>query len=351
MAHLVSRGFSFMKFRHSLVSATRQFSNDHGKIRQFSPNHGKIRQFSHDHVKMDSKRSASSVLSEITATFVNAEVPEAEISARYLLEEVLKPSLNTREVERLRLEGDVEGWVGEEESTRLDTMVLCRLARMPVQYIVGSWQFRDITLAMRPPVFIPRPETEQLVEIILEEMGEGPLRLLEIGPGSGAISLSLLKSRADLLVTAVERSKDACQLTKENAVALGVDDRLKVINDTVEDDKNIEGIDEEYDLIVSNPPYILRKDLMNLAPEITVFEDLRALNGGNFGLDVILDIVKLSRKLLKPGGKVYLEVDPCHPHLLPPKLGQLPQPHFSLQSVHTDFNEKERFVILVKDQL
>lgn len=89
---------------------------------------------------------------------------------------------------------------------------------------------------------------------------------------------------------------------------------------------------------------------MTLAPEITVFEDLRALHGGNFGLDVILDIVKLSRKILKPGGKIYLEVDPCHPHLLPPKLGQLPQPHFSLQSVHKDFNEKDRFVTLVRNQ-
>lgn len=338
MAHLVCRaycrGFSFVNLRHSLVSTS-----------------SATRQFSHDHVETQSKRSASSVLSEITEKLLNADVPEAEISARHLLEEVIKPPLNIRDVERLRLEGEVEGWLGEEESSRLDTMVLCRLARMPVQYIVGSWQFRDIVLAMRPPVFIPRPETEQLVEIILGEMKEGPVRLLEIGPGSGAISLSLLKSKPDLLVTAVERSKDACQLTKDNAAALGVEDRIKVINDTVEDDKMIEGLDQQYDLIVSNPPYILRKDLMSLPPEITVFEDLRALNGGNFGLDVILDIVKLSRKLLKPGGKIYLEVDPCHPHLLPPKLGQLPQPHFSLQSVHKDFNEMERFVILVKNQL
>jgi len=337
MARLVSRvatgGFNLLKFRHSVMGSAKLFS----------------------HVKTEEKKSAQSVLSEITASFVEAEVPEPELSARYLLEEVLQPSLTPREVERLRLDGEVEGFlIGPEQSSRLSTMVSCRLSRMPVQYIVGSWQFRDITLAMRPPVFIPRPETEQLVEIVLkelEEMEEGPRRMLEVGPGSGAISLWLLKEKPDLFVTAVERSKDACELTKQNAEALGVLDRLKIINDTVEDDKDIEGLEEEYDLVVSNPPYILRKDLMTLAPEIVVFEDLRALHGGNFGLDVILDIVKLSRKLLKPGGKIYLEVDPCHPHLLPPKLGQLPQPQFSLQSVHKDFNEKDRFVILVRNQL
>lgn len=87
-------------------------------------------------------------------------------------------------------------------------------------------------------------------------------RLLEIGPGSGAISLCLLKAKPDLFVTAVERSKDACQLTKQNAVALGVHERLQIINDTVEDDKDIDGLEQEYDLVVSNPPYILRKVLI-----------------------------------------------------------------------------------------
>ena len=128
---------------------------------------------------------------------------------------------------------------------------------MPIQYLVGNWDFHGITLDIRPPVFIPRPETEQLVEEVLSRLPATPCSLLEIGPGSGAICLSLLNARTDIRITAVERSIAAAELTKHNAEKLGLQDRLTVIQDRVEKVQ----LEESFDAVVSNPPYVLRKDL------------------------------------------------------------------------------------------
>ena len=81
-----------------------------------------------------------------------------------------------------------------------------------------------------------------------------------------------------------------------------------------------------------------------------MYEDIGALNGGHFGLDVILDIVRLASKVLGVGGKLFLEVDPCHPLILSEKLLELPPPHFSVESVQKDFNDKDRFLVLVRGE-
>merc|ERR1712241_970766 len=113
-----------------------------------------------------------------------------------------------------------------EQELALKGLVHCRLARMPIQYLVGNWDFRDITLDLRPPVFIPRPETEQLVEEVLSRLPPTPCSVLEEGPGSGAICLALLKARSDLRIAAVE-------LTRHNAEKLGLQERLILIQEKV----------------------------------------------------------------------------------------------------------------------
>jgi release factor glutamine methyltransferase len=106
------------------------------------------------------------------------------------------------------------------------------------------------------------------------------------------------------------------------------------------------------DILVSNPPYVLRKDLKALAPDIKIYEDLRALDGGADGLDVIESILKWASRVLKPGGKIFLETDPCHHILLPETLKSLANeiPGFKIQmeSVTKDFCSKERFITLIK---
>ena len=169
----------------------------------------------------------------------------------------------------------------------LEAMRACRMSRMPVQYIVKTWDFREIRLAMKPPVFIPRPETEQLVSLVLEKcdfQSGGKMRILEVGCGSGAVCLSLLKEapNADgISVTAIDRSSHACALTMENAILNDHWRNLRVLHAKVDEEGAVRemtengpeldlGSDPKFEMIVSNPPYVLRKDLMNLAPEISV---------------------------------------------------------------------------------
>lgn len=277
-----------------------------------------------------------SALQSLTAQFVAGTVPEPEVSARYLVSHVLRGG---GPVTAGYCEAHLDTKLDEKQREQLDSLVLARLARMPVQYLLGNWDFHSITLDLRPPVFIPRPETEQLVDVVLDRLAPGPRHLLEVGPGSGAVSLALLSARTDLTVTAVERTLAAVELTRHNAAVLGLQDRLAVLHCRVEEVE----LTGSYDAVVSNPPYILRKDLSRLQPEIHVYEDLRALDGGPEGLDVILPILDLAAKLLhgKETAFVALEVDPCHPHILPDKLVE-----FYAAETIKDFNDKDRFMVL-----
>jgi len=274
--------------------------------------------------------------------FSAASVPEPELSSRYLLSQALgdvRP--NGYEMHLGRRLAPAE--IGE-----LNRLVNCRLARMPLQYIAGNWDFRHITIKVRPPVFIPRTETEQLVDIVLERLpNDKPVSILEVGPGSGNICLSLLHERDDLTVTALERSKSAVELTQENGRDLGLSSRLTVTEGRVEDyPVQAAGPAGQFHALVSNPPYVLRKDLLSLAPEIRLYEDLRALDGGADGLDVVLGVVRLAGRVLPPAGLIFLEVDPCHPHILPGRLAAMQPPQFAIAETIEDYRGVERFLVL-----
>jgi len=290
------------------------------------------------------------VLDNVTQQLSAAEVPEPDLSAKYLLSSCISPD-STKPVLANDWTKCTDQNLTPGQLSRLHKLVQCRLARMPVQYILGNWDFHSITVQVRPPVFIPRPETEQMVDLVLASLPppehDKTLHLLEIGPGTGAVSLALLTARQDLKVTCIERSLAAIELTKDNARMLNMSDRLEVVHGKVESGKQVEGLVDQYNLVFSNPPYILRKDLMSLAPEIYLYEDLRALDGGAEGLDVILPILELAAGKLVSGGLVILEVDPCHSLILPGKLTSLGI-NFEVDKVVEDFMKKERFLVLRK---
>lgn len=157
-----------------------------------------------------------------------------------------------------------------EQVEKFEKLCHARIARMPIQYIIGEWDFRDLKLIMQPPVFIPRPETEELVELILQQQIDltKPIRFLEIGCGSGAISLSLLSALPNAVAEAADQSSMACLLTMKNAINLKLSDRIKIIQSKIGDRMKPEEFNSNYDFIVSNPPYIPSTDLMHLDPEI-----------------------------------------------------------------------------------
>ncbi|XP_048872954.1 MTRF1L release factor glutamine methyltransferase isoform X2 [Brienomyrus brachyistius] len=227
-----------------------------------------------------------------------------------------------------------------------------RLCRMPVQYVIEEWDFRDITLKMRPPVFIPRPETEDLVSFVLADLqpawGAG-FTVLEVGCGSGAISLSLLQNLPRLRVIALDRNKAAVDLTNENAHRLGLRDRLQVLHlDVMQDAEKVLRECGLVDVLVSNPPYLFSQDVTSLQPEILEFEDLAALDGGADGLQIIRQILSLAPHLLKDQGRVYLEVDPRHPPLIEQYVEEAKEVGLQYIQTQCDITERPRFSILQK---
>lgn len=228
-----------------------------------------------------------------------------------------------------------------------------------MQYIIEEWDFRDLTLKMKPPVFIPRPETEELVDLVIADLQMRPgagkeadtrHTCLEVGCGSGAISLSLLKSLPQLKAVALDQSQDAVDLTRENAFRLGLQDRLQIHHiDIMKEAKAVRSICGRVSAVVSNPPYLFSEDMTTLEPEIFRFEDPAALDGGEDGLKVIKQILTLAPPILLDHGRVYLEVEPRHPPLVQRWVEANVE---ELQYVETrhDFTGRPRFCILQKEE-
>ena len=171
----------------------------------------------------------------------------------------------------------------------------------PAQYIIGQADFFGMQLKVDERVLIPRPETEELVELILAENPEDKLKVLDIGTGSGAIALALAKNRPDWSVTAADISQDALQLASENTSNQNLNIFFKKSDCFAE-------ISEKYDIIVSNPPYISREDESEVGLNVLHSEPYIALFADEDGLAIYRRIAEDAKDYLKDGGKIYLEI-------------------------------------------
>jgi release factor glutamine methyltransferase len=156
------------------------------------------------------------------------------------------------------------------------------VGREPVAYILGKRHFRRLELDVDPRVLIPRPETELLVEVALA-LPRGA-RVLDVGTGSGAVALALKDERSDLQVSANDLSSDALELARHNGERLGID--VSWLQADL-----LQGVAQEIDAIISNPPYVAEGDRPRLAPEILRHEPLSALFAGADGLDAIRPLI------------------------------------------------------------
>ena len=179
-----------------------------------------------------------------------------------------------------------------------------RSAFEPVSRILGSREFYGRNFRVTPDVLDPRADTETLVEAALGlARGKGPLRILDLGTGSGAIVVTLLAELPDSLAVASDLSVAALEVAKGNAEALGVADRASFVRANWFD-----GIDGQFDLIVSNPPYIPLGDIAGLAADVRDFDPSRALDGGPDGLEAYRRIASGARGHVAPKAHVLVEI-------------------------------------------
>ena len=238
-------------------------------------------------------------------------IPEPEQSARYLLSDVI--GIHTFKYSDFfnSLNDERQLQLSAQQVERFNSHVASRMNRVPIQYIIGNWDFYGQTYLLASPVLIPRPETEEMVEIILGRHkkaiissvcggvdGKSVFNILDIGSGSGVIGISLLHELRELTdstqkqliaeqvtCSAIDINERAVQLSRSNAVRVlgeagrGYSCQHTGVREYVDDSRN----HKSFDLIVSNPPYIPEAEMAALAPEVARYEDRAALCGGSDG--------------------------------------------------------------------
>ena len=173
----------------------------------------------------------------------------------------------------------------------------------PIAYILKEKEFWSKKFIVNKDTLIPRPETELLVNELVKAFKDKSISILDIGTGSGCIIVSLLSSLNYAKGVGIDISKAAISIAKKNRSKHKLENRLKFYIKPLERVYN-----QKFDLIVSNPPYILRKDIRNLNDDIKRYEPIIALDGGNDGLDLIKKVIYKSKHILKRNGSLALEI-------------------------------------------
>jgi release factor glutamine methyltransferase len=194
----------------------------------------------------------------------------------------------------------------DKERTRYRNDLQQRARRYPLQFITGKIEFYSLPFGVREGIFIPRPETELLVERVEDLIGcDRPVRFIEMGVGTAVISATLAARHPTWRGAAFDISPDAARLARENAVALGVSDRLGIC---VADGFEAFARHVTFDLLVANPPYVAAEDIDGLPEEVSRYESRTALDGGPDGMRFYPVLARAGEKLLRRGGLLAVEI-------------------------------------------
>jgi release factor glutamine methyltransferase len=231
------------------------------------------------------------VVRDVAGELDEAGVPSPRVDAEHLVAHVLglsRSALYSSEVE-----------VVEPQATRLRALVERRRLREPLAYVLGEWGFRRLLLAVDRRALIPRPETEVVVERCLDRLrGMSEPRVLDVGTGSGAIALAIADEHPGARVMAVDQAEDALALARVNVERTSANGRVEFVHGHL-----LAGVEGPFDLVVSNPPYVLPDEFESLQPEIRLYEPRDALVGEGVGDE----IARAARDVLRPGGWLVLE--------------------------------------------
>lgn len=246
---------------------------------------------------MSSPITLLEVLQKTTDFFTAKGIESARLNAELLIGHALG-------LKRMQLYLQFERVLPEAELEKIRPLVKRRSQREPLQYIMGEVEWSGLHLKVDRRALIPRPETELLIELIVERMKEPPLRILDLGTGTGAIALALATRFESAAVTAVDASAPALELAAENGRSCGVADRVSFIESSWYDALQP---DASYDLVVSNPPYLTDEETAGAEPEVRTYEPLSALAAGDRGMADLKTIITGAEAFLSPGGLLALE--------------------------------------------
>tara|TARA_B100000902_G_scaffold101145_1_gene103495 strand:+ start:3393 stop:4235 length:843 start_codon:yes stop_codon:yes gene_type:complete len=194
--------------------------------------------------------------------------------------------------------------IKKEDYSNFKKLIIERSNGKPLAYLTGKKYFWKYEFEIEEKVLIPRPDTELIVEQVLKiYRNKNRLNFLDVGVGSGAILLSILKEKKGFLGTGIDISNKCLNVCKKNAYKFGVNDRVNLFKSNI--DNFTKG---KYDLIISNPPYIKKLDLKKLNKDIKDFEPKIALDGGLDGLSEIRKLIVKSSELIKKNGKLIIEI-------------------------------------------
>jgi release factor glutamine methyltransferase len=231
------------------------------------------------------------VVRNVARELDEAGVPSPRVDAEHLVAHVLGLSRSQLYASDVAFD--------QEQDSKLRTLVQRRVRREPLAYILGEWGFRRLVLAVDRRALIPRPETEVVVERCLALLGDvDEPRVLDVGAGSGAIALAIADEHPGAHVVAVDRAEDALALARVNLDRTGVNERVELVHGHL-----LAGVEGPFDLVVSNPPYVLPDEFGSLQPEIRLYEPKDALVGEGVGEE----IARRARDVLRPGGWIVLE--------------------------------------------
>ncbi|HEV2298064.1 MAG TPA: peptide chain release factor N(5)-glutamine methyltransferase [Candidatus Acidoferrales bacterium] len=232
-----------------------------------------------------------------------ANVPSHALAAELLLMHALGR-------DRTWLYANPEAAVDEATAEKFSELVARRAAGTPTQYLTGKQEFWGLEFEVTPAVLIPRPETEHVVEVALErlgvERGRGPLRVADVGTGSGCIAVALARELQRAEIFATDVSADALKIARRNAERHGVAARVRFVECNLLD--GVAGDGEPFDLIVSNPPYVAREEEAQLPREVREHEPHAALFAGTSGTEIYERLIAQAAKQLRRGGLLVVEI-------------------------------------------
>lgn len=228
-------------------------------------------------------------------TLTRARIEEAALDARLLLEYVCGS-------DRTTLFAHPEREVSQEQAEKYDELIRRRSSHIPLQHLTGVQDFMGLEFFVNENVLIPRQDTEILVEEAMRQFHDG-MHILDMCTGSGCILLSLLHYSNDTTGVGVDLSGEALAVAEKNTKNLGKEERVRLLQSDL-----FEEVDEKFDMIVSNPPYIATEVIETLMPEVRDHEPHMALDGCPDGLFFYRKIIAESGQYLKRGGQLFFEI-------------------------------------------